>query len=349
MRTTALAAATGARIGDALAMPAHWYYDTRELAAEFGRIDAYLSPSPHHPGSILWRSHYEPTEPEFDILGDERRHWGNPGVHYHRNLVAGENTLNIKLMNLALALVDEQGRYNRDEYLERYRAYLLRPADHRDTYVEECHRGFFENLRRGIPPERAAVAEIHIGGMVAVVPLYARLRAIGHTHEAAGDAVHRHVSVTHGGVLIERAIDTLVRIAGEVLEGCGDEPPGLERLATVLRRHLDRQDLEYLRGPIARRAASEEPARVIGPRYSPACYLDGAMPATFYLMLRYADRPRDGLIENVMAGGDNCHRGAVLGALYGLAGGASVFPDSWIKGLVYNPDDTSRYDRTSAW
>jgi ADP-ribosylglycohydrolase len=338
MRAIALAAATGARIGDALAMPAHWYYDTRALAAEFGRIDSYLDPPARHPDSILWRSRYEPREPEFDILGDQRRYWGVRGVHYHRNLSAGENTLNVQLMNLALALVDEYGRYDRREFIARYRAFMVNPAEHRDTYVEECHRGFFENLKRGIAPERAAVAEKHIGGMVPVVPLYARMRALGHSHDTSRETVHQHVSVTHAGRMIEIAADTLIEIAREVVDDAGDSPPGTETLASILGTHLQRQDLEYLRGPIARLAASEEPSRVIGRTFSPACYLDGALPATFYLVLRYADRPSEGLIENVMVGGDSCHRGAVLGALFGLAGGVTVFPETWIDRLVHDPD-----------
>ncbi|MFP4331112.1 MAG: ADP-ribosylglycohydrolase family protein [Spirochaetaceae bacterium] len=336
MKKAALAAATGARIADALAMPAHWYYDTRELAALFGRVDSYLPPPQHHTGSILWRSSYEPREPEFDILGGEREQWGRRGVHYHRNLLPGENTLNLKLMNLVLALVDEIGGYDRQEYIRRYRAFMLAPSGHRDTYVEECHRGFFENLKRGVPAARAAVEEKHIGGMVPVVPLYARLRALGESHEEARREVLDHVSVTHAGARVESAADTLIQIAAELLEEPEDGPQGLSRLSTVLGAHLEGQDLEYLRGPIARLAATEAPPRVIGPRYSPACYLEDSMPATFYLALRYADRPAEGLIENVMAGGDNCHRGAVLGALYGLAGGTSLFPDAWIEGLREN-------------
>jgi len=181
--------------------------------------------------------------------------------------------------------------------------------------------------------------------MVSVVPLYARLRALGHIHKEARDAVLSHVSVTHAGQIVASAADTLIRIAREVLErtSSADDaapaeavPSGI--LAGILKSHLEQQDLEYLRGPIARLAASEQPGRVVGRIYSPACYLQDAMPATFYLMLRYADRPQDGLIENVMVGGDNCHRGAVLGALYGLAGGTSVFSEAWVDGLVDDPD-----------
>ena len=69
----------GACIGDALAMPAHWFYDTGELERTFGRVDRYLAPPPSHPGSSHGRSTSGPTEPEFAILGDQRRYWGQRG------------------------------------------------------------------------------------------------------------------------------------------------------------------------------------------------------------------------------------------------------------------------------
>lgn len=317
--------ATGAFIGDALAMPAHWFYDPGELERTFGRIEAYLAPPRVHPGSILWRSRYEPTEPAYDVLGSQRRYWGVRGVHYHQFLRAGENTLNLKLLALVLDQVAEHREYSRERYIDAYRAFMLSPDVHHDTYVEECHRGFFENLRRGIPPERAAVEEKHIGGMVAVVPLYAALRAAGHDHDASATAVETHVAVTHAGRRVTDGVRTLVTLARELLDGAD--------LAGALRHHLDRQDLAYLQGPIAR-IASEPVDRVLGRRYSTACYLEESMPATFYLLLKFADDPRRALIENTMAGGDNCHRGAVLGALLGLRLGVDAFPHEWRSGLV---------------
>lgn len=234
----------------------------------------------------------------------------------------------------ALALVEELGGYDRKEYLQRYQAFMLRPGEHRDTYVEECHRGFFENLKRGVNAGRAAVRDKHIGGMVAVVPLYTRLRAAGEARGVAAEAVQKHVSVTHAGSIVEAAVTTLTRIAEELWSALEAGDSGAQLLTASLEAHLERQDLEYLRGPISRLAACEPPHTVIGRYYSPACYLDGAMPAIFYLTLRYAERPSEGLIENVMVGGDNCGRGAVLGALLGLAGGLESFPQQWMEGLV---------------
>jgi ADP-ribosyl-[dinitrogen reductase] hydrolase len=317
--------ALGAFTGDALAMPAHWFYNPFELEDTFGRIDRFLPSPSHHPGSILWRSHYAPTEPEFDILGDQRQYWGQSGVHYHQFLKAGENTLNLKLLRLALGQVVQHGAYDPAEFLAAYRSFMLYPERHHDTYVEECHRGFFENLRAGKKPEAAAVKEKHIGGMVSVVPLYALLRHLGQTDVDAQRNVLSHVALTHAGRQVADAAKTLLEVAAELIDGVA--------LADALRTHLERQDLPFLTGPILRQAEIA-PDRVLGRIYSTACYLEESMPATFYLALRYASDPEEGLIANTMAGGDNCHRGAVLGALFGLDSGASGFPAAWRDGLL---------------
>jgi ADP-ribosyl-[dinitrogen reductase] hydrolase len=46
----------GLCIGDALAMPVHWYYNRQALAEDYGWLTNYLEPRNPHPDSILWRS-----------------------------------------------------------------------------------------------------------------------------------------------------------------------------------------------------------------------------------------------------------------------------------------------------
>ena len=48
----------GSLVGDAIAMPVHWYYDRDALDRDYGDFDDYLSPRNPHPDSILWRSKY---------------------------------------------------------------------------------------------------------------------------------------------------------------------------------------------------------------------------------------------------------------------------------------------------
>ena len=72
---------------------------------------------------------------------------------------------------------------------------------------------------------------------------------------------------------------------------------------------------------------------VIGPIFSPACYIEHSAPSILYLLAKYETEAEQALIANTEAGGDNCHRGAILGALLGAAGGTSVFPSRWIEQL----------------
>jgi hypothetical protein len=61
------------------------------------------------------------------------------------------------------------------------------------------------------------------------------------------------------------------------------------------------------------------------------------VPGVFHLALKYHDAAEEGLIANTMAGGDNCYRGAVLGALLGAENGVAGWPERWREGLVEPP------------
>ncbi len=43
----------GMFVGDALAMPAHWYYDVAALQRDFGTLRDYQAPKDLHPSSIM--------------------------------------------------------------------------------------------------------------------------------------------------------------------------------------------------------------------------------------------------------------------------------------------------------
>jgi ADP-ribosylglycohydrolase len=78
----------------------------------------------------------------------------------------------------------------------------------------------------------------------------------------------------------------------------------------------------------------EPDEKVIGRYFSPACYVEDAVPAVLYLALKYHQDPESALIVNTNLGGDNAGRGTVLGALLGAAQGLEAFPGRWIQGLV---------------
>jgi len=72
--------------------------------------------------------------------------------------------------------------------------------------------------------------------------------------------------------------------------------------------------------------------QLVGGTLSSACYIDEAFPAALALAYRHAGDFAAGVVANARCGGDNCHRGIVVGALVG-AGGAPV-PERWERALL---------------
>jgi ADP-ribosylglycohydrolase len=53
-----------------------------------------------------------------------------------------------------------------------------------------------------------------------------------------------------------------------------------------------------------------------------------------YLAYRHADSFEDAVLANTNAGGENCHRGAALGALMGAGVGEAALPARLVEGLA---------------
>ena len=303
----------GSLQADALAMPVHWYYDREALDRDYGSVDRYHQPREPHPDSILWRSHYQMASPEYDILGEQKKLWGQRDIHYHRDLQAGENTLNFQLARKLYQWVTENGSYDPDQWLEIYRDFMTHPENHRDTYVEECHRNFFTNLAKGKKLRQCAGADIHIGGLAPVAALTAALVSTETTSpEEVTKLVQEHVALTHLGREVKEAAGALV---GMLFRLAKEEP-----LEEALR-----SEANGLIGLRQLKTWESLPDRqVIGSILSPACYLPESMVASLYLVWKYRGQFALGLQANAEAGGDNCHRGAVVGALLGAIGPMEV-------------------------
>jgi len=315
----------GLYIGDALAMPVHWYYDRAALKRDYGWVTDYRAPRNPHPDSILWRSSYQPINEKADILHEQKQYWGKPGVHYHQFLEAGENTLNVKLCSLLIDSINSNQGYVAEDYLDRYIGFMTQPGTHRDTYVEEYHRHFFTRYASGKDPRKCGVPEKHIGGLLGLVPIVVFYR---YQPERARFAALQHLSFTHLGEVMERAGELLISLLLEVLGGAD--------LYEALTRAIEEKRNSFLAYPF--QSWLDDPDDVVvGRRFSTACYVEHSVPAVVYLALKYHDDPEAGLIANTNLGGDNAYRGGVLGALLGAANGLEAFPQRWVRGLLHPP------------
>jgi ADP-ribosylglycohydrolase len=311
----AVRAFVGALIADAVAMPVHWYYDRAALDRDHPGLSGYAAPKRVHPDSILWRSRYEPAGPEGDILHDQAQYWGKRDIHYHQFLDAGENTLNSKLAVELAALVKRNRHWDAERWLEEYVAFMRRPGSHRDTYVEEYHRHFFTNLAHGRKPINCGVRDEHIGGLVPVAALVA---ALGDRHPDLREIVRQHVNLTHKDRDVLAAADALVRILVRVCRG------------GPLREAILEEATDWISAAKLADWAGLPDRTVVGTRLSTACYIPDAFPAALVLAWRHHDNFTAGVLANALCGGDNCHRGAVVGALLGAA---NPIPRPFLEGL----------------
>lgn len=317
----------GLCIGDALAMPVNWYYNRHALEADYGLVTDYLAPHNPHPDSILWRSSYAAPNSKGEILHDQAQYWGKKSIHYHQFLKAGENTLNVKIFRLLIESINQTGAYDADDFLRRYIAFMTTPANHQDTYIEECHRNFFANYSRGMSPRKCGVEEKHIGGLVGIIPLVVFYL---HRPDKARKAALEHLALTHPGLKMEIAGSLVIDILLKVLNG--------KPLKAAILEEIETQNNPLLGHPFAK-WLDDPDDWVIGPRFSTACCVEDSVPAVIYLALKYHHDPKNALIVNTNLGGDNASRGSVLGALLGASHGVDKFPRSWVDGLVHPPPD----------
>ncbi len=260
--------------------------------------------------------------------------------------------------------------YSADHFLAAYVAFMTTPGTHNDTYAETHVRQFFGNLQRGRTPAECADNDGHntdsAGGLVSLpVPaLLAAARALGEAAArgdaaasaagaataAAAAAAKAHLRSTHKSPRLEVFAGVYAGALAAVLGAPAGGAAGALRAAAAAACAAQGVDLARLLATAdagaaaAGGAAGEGDAAVVGGALSPACYIADSLPALLFLAARYADAPAAALLANTNVGGENCHRGAALGALVGAAHGAAAWPAELRGGLA----DAARIEEEAA-
>ncbi|XP_078101145.1 uncharacterized protein LOC144513829 isoform X4 [Sander vitreus] len=318
---------------DSMSMPVHWYYDVDDIRRDFGGwISDFNSPRETHPSSILSLS--------------------NTGLR------AGDNTLNV-LCSLRAARSLVAGCFSditqpdaRAAVLADYVHFLTTPGSHRDSYAESSHRSFFsswQDSRPTAPWQILAFAEERSRKELSSSPPDSQLDAIGclpmilpfvllsasANQEQAVSAAVEFVKLTHPHPNVPGYVSIYSRALHAVLGGAS-----VRQQAEHALRALDAWDdcCRYSRKAARFAASSAERLRVHQSAVNYlglACYTKGALSSMFYLAHEFHDDLTGGILTNTNCGGENCNRGAVLGALLG-AGGAfrdAGVPQEWRDGL----------------
>ncbi|TVQ98874.1 MAG: ADP-ribosylglycohydrolase family protein [Spirochaetaceae bacterium] len=278
--------------------------------------------------------------------------------HYHHGLTAGDNTVAAHLVRVLLRTVAAHGEYRQDAFLDAFVEHLTTPGRNRDPYLEIYIRHWFQNWTSGVPAYASADYQRRVwsigshGGLMR--PMVVGLLPPS-DFQALGVAIEHH-NLTHRSENNVSALSVLVpllralvsgehpteatprfarairvpRVTGEELYekyrshgGPGGIPPDeMWRLHTELAE--DSFDLEALVRDVT-------PDRVARALLANACYPEHGVPLLLYHAMANGFDPTDSLLANANAGGDNVHRGMVLGL---LVGAAAPIPDTLKTGLT---------------
>ncbi|MDO6567305.1 ADP-ribosylglycohydrolase family protein [Alteromonas sp. 1_MG-2023] len=321
-------------IADALAMPVHWYYKPADILRDFpGGVQQFESAPSFHPSSIMSlhstseggrakASKPSSNQAAINIVGDvilkgKRQYWTGANQHYHQGMEAGENTLNAHCARVALRA--SAGIYQQDAFLDGYIKLLCsdEPA-HPDTYAESYHRGFFANLAAGKPANDCGAVThdtASIGGLVTIGPVALSCALKGNALNDIQRLCRNHLYLTHPSEDLGAVCDDYVELLYRLLYRSDESPLAILENIALRGSHLSLIKLV---------AKNKSDIEIVGHQYSPACYISDAWPSVLYFAYRYVEDGKKALTANTNVGGDNVHRGFVLGTIMGLIEGEPI-------------------------
>jgi len=178
-------------------------------------------------------------------------------------------------------------------------------------------------------PPRKCGAVTHdtasVGGLVTIAPLALQSLLKDLPVEQVQAQCREHLFLTHPSDELGWVCDAYVSLIAQLLlRPDGEQPTNEQLLQSVAARTC-----KALLAAIEKQAPDSD---VVGRMLSPACYISDSWPALLYFLCRYRDQPQQALLANTHVGGDNVHRGAVLGVLLGLLHGQSEHV--WFSDLV---------------
>lgn len=338
----------GLLAGDALASPTHWFYGgKRQVISEYGHpITDYTKPNKHLAGSILNKSDLNgggrskskgsSSANSKTIIGDVINHgkqslWSpRESNHYHATLQKGENTLEVSLARVLMkSIVANHGKFDADHFRAAYIEFMTTPGSHNDTYASTCHRMFFANLIfQKLPPKDCPDNDKHnvdtIDGLVlpTIVALASSCKLQSSLDKDDMTATTQQSAADCVGVTRRSS----------VLEGVSSSWSTVVQAAL---RNTNEDDFRQALNDFSRETIGRLPnSQVHDDSTMSACYLSAAVPGLVDLIAKYAPgRAWQGLLANANVGGENVHRGSVLGAILGARAGLEQLPPQMVNGL----------------
>jgi ADP-ribosylglycohydrolase len=240
---------------------------------------------------------------------------------YHRTKERGEQTHYGDQALVLLRSVAACGGFEEEHFGRSWREFFRTYNGYFDGATQQT----LKNMEAGLAGLQAASTSDDLAGAGRIAAIVYRYRK---EPDRAAENARRQTALTHNSPLVLEAAEFFSRLACRVLQGVRP----IEAMQHEAAENAVAEPIaEWVRAGIASR--SQNTRSVIG-RLGQMCEIPAAFPATIHLIAAYEDRLEEGLIQNVMAGGDSAGRGLLAGLVLGAWGGPAAIPDRWLSGCA---------------
>lgn len=186
-----------------------------------------------------------------------------------------------------------------------------------NDYIDGATKTTLGNIQNQTDKTQGGSDSVEIAGPARIAPLVSFL-AQAPENEVVQAAIEQ-TKLTHRSPEAEETASFLAKASYRLIHGA--------RLEDTVRETAPEWALKSANSVLPQNAV--EAIAKLGP----ACSISSALPSVIYLALKHGENTEIALIENAMAGGDNCARGLALGMLLGAANGYTSIPEQWRNDL----------------
>ncbi|ROQ92327.1 ADP-ribosylglycohydrolase family protein [Desulfosoma caldarium] len=249
-----------------------------------------------------------------------------PGPNsYHPGKSAGDFThYGDQMLVLLESVAACRARFDLQDFASRWRKLFANYTG----YVDKATKGTLQRFAEGYGPEASGSASTDLAGAARIGPI---LYAMPDDPQACVAAARAQTAMTHNNAMVVEAAAYWTVVTQEVLVGKHPQ----DALESALQKlSLPELFASWVRHGLES-ASMETEAAVLD--FGQSCAVDGALPSVVHCIARYAEDLREGLIQNVMVGGDSAGRGLLVGMVLGAHHGLRAIPQEWIEALRAGP------------
>jgi ADP-ribosylglycohydrolase len=247
------------------------------------------------------------------------------GHSYHPTKGKGDFTHYGDQMLLLLETIAEKPGFGLVHFFQAWKDFF----ENYDGYVDKATTETLENFARSNTHVQCGSSSTDLGGAARIAPL---VYFYQDQKDALLSSAHAQTVMTHNHAEVNDSAIFFSEVVWRVLNGT---PPTEAIQEVITAEEFDRSPIKQWVLSAMDTIGSDTTAVIAD--FGQMCASPASFPGVIHLIVKYENRLKDALVENVMAGGDSAARGMLTGMVLGAYHGIEAIPEKWITELTaYN-------------